>query len=176
MLFISLFSCVSQSFSGKKQLYAHLTDNSKYILLPPEEIEKPMDMAQFISAYFRSSKFYFNAWVKADNTEVEMTLFNELGANMGSLTYKDAFLHFSSPVLPTIQPEYIVADFQLCFYKTAAIRRALENCGLTLETDKTIRRIKQGNDVIIEIELFKDAVIFKNNLRGYSYTIEGWFS
>jgi hypothetical protein len=154
-----------------------LTNNSKYALLPPEEIEKPMDMAQFISASWQGSSFYFNAWVTADENGMEISLFNELGANMGSLTYKDSLLLFSSAVLPkSLKPEYIVADFQLCFYKAAAIRKALENCGLVLETGEAIRRIKQGNNVIIEIELRPDTVIYKNNLRGYGYTLEGGFS
>jgi len=177
LVLISLCSCTSKSFKNEKQYYVWLADNSKFVLLPPEKIEKSMDMAQFISASWQGNDFYFNAWVKADENGMEMSLFNELGANMGSLSYKDSFLNFSSPVLPkSLSPEYIVADFQLCFYKTDALYQALENCGLALEIDNTVRRIQKGNNTIIEIELKQDTVIFKNNLRGYSYTLGGDFS
>jgi len=177
LILISLCSCISQSVKNQKQHFVWLADNSKFYLLPPEKIEKPMDMAQFISASWQGSDFYFNVWVKADENGMEMTLFNELGANMGSLSYKDNILYFSSPVLPkSLSPEYIVADFQLCFYKPELLRDTLENCGLVLVIDKNIRRIKKENNVIIEIELKRDTVIYKNNLRGYSYTLGGDFS
>ncbi|MDR2597586.1 MAG: DUF3261 domain-containing protein [Treponema sp.] len=177
LILISLCSCFSQSDKNEKQHYVWLANNSKFVLLPPEKIEKSMDMAQFISASWQGSEFYLNAWVQADENGMEISLFNELGANMGSLSYKENALYFSSPVLPkSLQPEYIVADFQLCFYKTDALSEALEKCGLVLEIDKTIRRIQKGNDIIIEIELKQDTVILKNNLRGYSYALGGDFS
>jgi hypothetical protein len=136
-----------------------------------------MDMAQFISASWQGSEFYFNAWVKADENGMEISLFNELGANLGSLSYNENTLSFSSSVLPkSLQPEYIIADFQLCFYKTDTLSEALEKCGLVLKIDKTVRRIQKGNDTIIEIDLKQDTVILKNKLRGYSYTLGGDFS
>jgi hypothetical protein len=177
LILISLCSCFSQSNKNEKQHFVWLANNSKFVLLPPKKIEKPMDMAQFISASWQGSEFYFNAWVKADENGMEISLFNELGANLGSLSYKENSLSFSSPVLPkSLQPEYIVADFQLCFYKTDALSEALEKCGLVLEIDKAVRRIQKGNDIIIEIELKQDAVILKNKLRGYSYALGGDFS
>ena len=61
--------------------------------------------------------YFLNAWLKADKTEMEIILFNELGANMGELMYREGMVNFSSPVFPkSLRPEYIVADFQLCFY------------------------------------------------------------
>jgi len=176
LFLISLFSCIPQSTKNEKQHYVWLANNSKFVLLPPKKIEKPMDMAQFISASWQGGDFYFNAWVKADENGIEMTLFNELGANIGTLSYNEKLLNFSSPVFPkSLNPEYIVADFQFCFYKTDALRKALEECGLVLEIDNSVRRIQKGNDIIIEIELKKDTVIFKNNLRGYGYTLGGDF-
>ena len=139
-------------------------------------MENAMDMAQFISASFQSQDYYCNAWVKADKTGIEMTLFNELGAAMGELSYLDGLVHFSSPVFPkSIKPEYIVADFQLCFYNPMLLGKALENCGLALAIDGTVRRILKGESIIIEIEKEDNTVHFTNFLRGYRYTLEGNF-
>jgi len=105
-----------------------------------------------------------------------MSLVNELGAPMGELSYHNGLVSFSSPVFPSsLKPEYIVADFQFCFYNIFALRQALENCGLLLETTENSRRIIQGDNVIIEIEKNQNTVRLVNHLRGYAYTLEGDF-
>jgi hypothetical protein len=152
------------------------------MLLPPGGIEKPMDMAQYISVSYGGQDYYFNAWVQADETGMEMTLFNELGAAMGELSYREGFVEFSSPVFPgSLKPEYIVADFQLCFYDPLMLSKALKDCGLVLETapsdagDGTVRRILKRKNTIIRIEKEQDAVKIYNNIRGYTYTLKGDF-
>jgi hypothetical protein len=145
-------------------------------LLSPDGIEKPLDMAQFISASYGGRNYFFNAWVKADETAMDMTLFNEFGATMGDLSYRDGLIDFSSSIFPnSLRPEYIVADFQLCFYNPLLIRRALEDCGLSLEIQGNTRRVLKGKDMIIEIEKNNSNVRFINHLRGYTYTLEGDF-
>jgi len=172
-----LSSCASGANSRKDLLYAYLTDTSKYILLPTGGIEKPMDMAQYISASFQNQDFLMVSWVKADETAIEMTLLNEMGATMGELSYGNGIISFSSRVIPnSLKPEYIIADFQLCFYNTALLGRALKDCGLTLETGGTFRRILKGKNLIYEIEKSANVVKLTNNLRGYTYTLEGDFS
>jgi len=168
-------SCSSKAAVREDRL-VWLTDSSKYMLLPPESIENPLDMAQYISASYKGINYFFNAWVRADETGIEMTLLNELGANMGELYYRDGLVSFSSPVFPqSLKPEYIVADFQLCFYNAPALRKALENCGLSFENTGNIRRVFQGKTVVIEIEKNENAVRLVNHLRGYAYTLEGNF-
>jgi hypothetical protein len=135
-----------------------------------------MDMAQHISAFWQGRDYFFNAWVKADKTGIEMTLLNDLGVNMGELSYRDGLVSFSSPVFPkSLKPEYIVADFQFCFYSASALSRALENCGLFLENAGNSRRILQGKTVVLEIEKEMNSVRLVNHLRGYAYTLEGAF-
>ena len=170
-------SCASASASGKKQLFAYLTNNSKYILLPPEGIENPMDMVQQISASYGDNDYFFIAWVKANKTGIDITLLNEFGANMGELSYRDGEVFFSSLVFPgSVKPEYVVADFQLCFYNAQLLRDALKDCGLSIEDTDTGRRILQKGTVIIEIEKNSGFVRLVNHLRGYAYTLEGEFS
>jgi len=133
-------------------------------------------MAQRISASWQGRNYFLNAWIKADKAGMDMTLLNELGAQMGELSYHNGLVSFSSPVFPaSLKPEYIVADFQLCFYSAPALRQALENCGLSLESTENSRRILEGKTVIIEIEKSPNTVRLINHLRGYTYTLEGNF-
>jgi len=133
-------------------------------------------MAQFISASYMGQNHYFHAWVKANETGMDITMFSELGASMGDLSYRDGIVAFSSNVIPTsFKPEYIIADFQLCFYDPVLLRRALEDCGLSLEMQGNTRRIFNRRNLIIEIEKTPDKVRFVNHLRGYVYTLEGDF-
>ena len=171
-------SCASSGAkNGEDRLFAYLTDTSRYILLPPGGIERPIDMAQYISASFRGSDFLFASWVKADETAVEITLLNEMGTGMGELSYSGGSIAFSSAVFPaSVKPEYIIADFQLCFYSVPLLARALKDCGLTLEASETTRRILKGKNLVYEIEKKAGEVKLTNYLRGYSYTLEGDFS
>jgi hypothetical protein len=135
-----------------------------------------MDMAQFISASFMGQNYFFTAWVRANETGLDMTLFNDLGAAMGDLSYVDGIIDFSSRVFPrSVQPEYIVADFQLCFYDPVLLRRALQESGLSLEIQGDTRRVFDGRNLIIEIERTHNKVSLVNHLRGYAYTLEGDF-
>jgi len=168
--------CSCSSLAVDKRPYAYLADRSKYILLPSAAIEKPVDMAQHISALYNGQRSYFSAWVLADENRIDMSLFNELGASMGELSYKEGVVSLSSAVFPqSVKPEYIVADFQLCFYDPDLVRMALKDCGLVLDVDNNQRRIFEGKNLIIEIEKSSGEVKLVNHLRGYSYTLEGEF-
>jgi len=135
-----------------------------------------MDMAQQISASYKGMKFFFNAWVKADETGMDMVLLNELGARMGELSYRNGLVSFSSPMAPSaLKPEYILADFQFCFYNTSALRKALNNCGLSFEDTGNSRRIFKGKTIVIEVEKDRNTVRLVNHLQGYAYTLEGDF-
>lgn len=174
LLLLCFCSCKSGAKVREDRLHAYLTDSSRYFLLPPEGIGKSMDMAQFVSASYNGQDYFMNAWVKADETGMEMTLLNEFGVNMGELSYKNGVVKFSSPVFPkSTMGEYIVADFQLCFYDPLLLRGALKECGLAFETDGNTRRILKGKKIIIEIEKTEKAVKLINHLRGYTYTLEG---
>lgn len=177
IVLIILGSCATGVGKKEDQLLVYLTDSSRFVLLPAAGIEKALDMPQFLSASYGGEDYFLNVWVMADENGIDMTLFNGMGSNMGELSYRDGSVSFSSPVFPpSLLPEYIVADFQLCFYRADILRRALKNCGLILETTDTGRRILKGKNLITEIEKKPESVKLTNHLRGYSYTLEGNFS
>jgi len=176
--FICILSCASVAKEDRP--YTYLTDNSKFILLPPRGIDQAMDMAQYISAEYRGQNYFLNSWVKADENAIEMTWFNELGASIGDLSYRDGAVHFSSTVIPRsamqyVKPEYILADFQLCFFDPFLLGKSLEDGDLVLEIQDGNRRILRGNEVIINIIKTGNTVRLENHLRGYAYTLEGDF-
>jgi len=173
---LCFFSCASGASVRDNRPFAYLTDSSRFMLLPSEDIENSMDMAQQISAHFAGGDYFLNAYVQADEMGMGITLLNELGANMGELSYRNGAVSLTSAVFPkSLRPEYIIADFQLCFYSASRLRSALEDCGLLFEHTETGRRILQGETVIIEIEKKPGAVMLTNHLRGYAYTLEGDF-
>jgi hypothetical protein len=176
-----LVSCVTGGTGSPPPSAVYLTDRSKYVLLPPGDIERPLDMVQQISAIYSGRDYLLNAWVKADESEITMSVFNSFGAGMGELVYRQGLVAFSSGAFPSsLKAEYIVADFQLCFYGTKEVAGALKKGGLSLETEndgrgREIRRIADEKSTIIEIEKTAGAVRYVNKLRGYSYTLEGEF-
>ncbi|MCL1812426.1 MAG: DUF3261 domain-containing protein [Treponema sp.] len=139
-----------------------------------------MDMAQFLSAEFRGQNYFLNSWVKANENAIEMIFFNELGASIGELSYRNGTVSFSSTIFPSsviksFKPEYVIADFQLCFYDPVLLGISLKDCGLVLETKDHSRRILDGNKVIVEIKKTENTVELVNHLRKYAYTLEGDF-
>jgi len=150
-------------------------------LLPTEGIERDMDMVQLISAEFGDRNFFINAWVKANQNGIDMAFFNEMGASIGELSYRNGAARFSSTIVPmafirSFKPEYIIADFQLSFYDPVLLDNSLKDGGLVLETNDGNRRILSGNEVIIEIEKTDNTVKLVNHLRGYTLTLEGDFN
>ena len=179
---VCMLACASTAKKDKQKdmQYVDITDNSEFVLLPTEGIEHDMDMAQFLSYEFRGQNYFLNAWVKANKNEIEMAFFNEMGLSVGELFYRNGEVNFSSAVfsksvIQYIKPEYIIADFQLCFYDPFLLNEALKENGLVLETQGGNRRILNGNEAIIEIEKTENAVKLVNHLRGYAYTLEGDF-
>jgi len=189
-VFVCFCACVPGTKAGKDEPatpYVWLTNSSRYILLPTEDIEHPLDSHQMVSASFKDKDYFLNAWVKADATELNMTIINELGANMGELSYRNGAASFSSPVFSMpFKPEYIIADFQFCFYQARALFQSLKYCDLFFEEIKTNRfedtwtyrniLLWDHKTVIIRIEKKSRNVIeLVNHLREYAYTLEGNF-
>jgi len=179
---VCILSCATRTESAAgRDVYVNLTNSSRFVLLPTEGIEQAMDMLQFLSAEFMGQNYFLQAWVKADENAIEMIIFNELGASMGELSYRNGVVHFSSSVLPRsviqlFKPEYIIADFQLCFYDPLLLSNSLKESGLVFEvTDGGSRRVLSGNEVIIEIEKTENSVELVNHLRRYAYVMEGDF-
>jgi hypothetical protein len=181
LLFPFLFFSACAGKPSIKNNYGHvyLTNDASFILLPPEHIEKELDMFQRISGAYGKNQFDMNVWVKADKTEIVMELFNDMGNSMGTLVFSGTELNFTSPYIPSNKKaEYAVADFQFCFFKADVLRSALGKLSLKIENDSAgneTRFIYDGKKCIIEIKKNPGLVRYINYLRGYSYAIQGDF-
>jgi hypothetical protein len=125
---------------------------------------------------FGNQEFLVESWVRADEKGVEIAFFNSFGMNIGELSFTESALRFDSEVLPgTIKPEYILADFQLCFYQPRALASALGACGLTLETRQTgpieTRILRDKKQILAEIEKNPARLKYTNRFREYEYTL-----
>ena len=177
-IILTLVSCATQEKRSHAPVF--ITDRLQFILLPAMEIEKPMDGAQRITGSFGDQNFLMEAWVRADETGIDMAFFNSLGAGMGNFSFTDKAVSLASPVFPrNFKAEYLAADFQFCFYNPHALKHALESLGLVFQVENgaytEIRKIIAGKDTIIEIQKTVNQVRYVNILRGYSYTLDGVF-
>jgi len=175
---VFILSCAS--VARRDMLYVNLTDSARFVLLPPCGIEHNMDMAQFMSFEFSGQYHFINAWVIANENGIDMALFNELGASIGELSYRNGEVLFSSAIFPvsvirSFRPEYVIADFQLSFFDPILLGNSLKDSGLVLEAKDGSRRILSGGELLIEIRKTSNTVNLVNHLRGYSYTVEGDF-
>jgi hypothetical protein len=183
LLFLCLLSCATKTNTLPVFSPVYI-GGARYDLLPPEGIETPLDMAQRVSGYWGNREFIFDSWVQAGKTRMTMTFMNSFGADMGNLIFSGEGVSLTSAVFPpSLKPEYIVADFQFCFYRAEILARALKGIGLDLEISRqntqngeTETRLISGEGRrVIEIEKTRETVRYTNYPRGYSYTLRGAF-
>jgi hypothetical protein len=178
-------SCVSSKGLDASLAPVYTGVRGIYRLLPPKNIESAMDMVQRISGTYGKQEVIMEAWVKADETQILITLLSSFGNTLGELIFRGQDILFSSDFFPTsVKPEYIAADFQFCFYRADVLEKALAEAGLTFTVDRQIdtdeeyletRTIIEDGEEIIRIEKKAAMVRYTNRLRGYTYTLEGDF-
>jgi phage protein U len=184
-IILNLVSCAGLPGGGGNVHFApvYVTGRAAFTLLSAAEMEKPLEGAQQLAGRFGGQEFIMDAFVQADEQGIEMALYNGFGSSMGSFSYSDAGISFQSPVFPpSFKAEYLAADFQFCFYRAEALKKALKKSGLVFEEEtgqggdfSVLRRIKDKGKTIIEIERTPGQVRYVNFLRGYSYILTGEF-
>jgi hypothetical protein len=135
-----------------------------------------LDSIQFFSGSFGESTFSALVYLQADREGLSMTILNELGLDMGSLSYSGNRLSFSSPYFSKdIKAEYILLDFQNCYYDRQELERHYAASGLTFswtsDGDRETRLIQDGGMPIEEIIKEGDSITIRNLLRSYRYEL-----
>jgi hypothetical protein len=183
---LAVFSLAACKTEARVSQYApvSVTNRARYFLLPPSAVEKPIDMPQQIIGRYGEQEFIMDCWVQANERGITIALFNSFGTEAGYLAFTDGAVSFFSPVFPSsLKAEYIVADFQFCFYRVDLLSQSLKDSGLRLvveihdgiEENREVRTIFAGKKPIVEIVKTESAVSLKNFLRDYSYTLRGIF-
>jgi hypothetical protein len=172
-----LFSCGVKTTNEPRAII--LGERGSFTLLDPKYLEAPLDAAQNISGSYGKNQFSVTAWVKADSSGISMIFMGSMGVSLGEFEFDGVSISLVSPYLPkNTRAEYLAADFQLCYYQVEALQKALDGLTLRIEIKPEaqgteIRRIYEGENLIIEIEKMVNSITYTNILRNYSYTITG---
>lgn len=108
-----------------------------------------------------------------------MDLMNEMGTSIGEISYVNGKAVCTSSFFPQhLKPEYILADFQFCYYDEKTLEKSLKEQNLDFSavynTEGTVqtRKILDGKNCIEQITITKNSVHLTNFLRGYEYILE----
>jgi len=156
----------------------YVTNTKPVQLLPPQSMNGAESSLQLLNGDFGTQGFSLLVYFEADENGIFMTLLNDFGTDMGSLSYDGKSVSFQSAVFPkNMKAEYIVADIQNAYYKVEDLKANYKAAGLVFEVveedGKIIRRIKNGKKVVEEITISGNSIRIQNVLRGYEYKLTG---
>jgi hypothetical protein len=163
--------------AGSMKYPVYVTNTTVIDLLPPQDIDGSLDMLNMLTGKFGDTSFYIQAYLQADENGLFMSLMNDFGTDMGSLSYTGDRLAFDSSVFPSsLKPQYITADIQFTYYNADAVRSVLNQAGLDFVITKKddgveVRDVMHGNKCIEEITKSPGVVKIVNYLRGYEYNL-----
>jgi len=163
--------------AGSMKYPVYVTNTNVIDLLPPQDIDGSLDMLNMLTGKFGDTSFYIQAYIQADENGLFVSLMNDFGTDMGSLSYTGDRLAFDSSVFPqSLKPQYITADIQFAYYNADSVRSVLNQAGLDFVVDEKdgsteSRKVMHGNKCIEEITKSPGAVKIVNYLRGYEYNL-----
>lgn len=181
---LALVGCSSSNVKpGTAPVY--YSDNRSVALLPTAAMTEPIDMPQHIAGSFTkpdgsTDSFEADSWVRANDSILSITMFTGFGTTLGEITYERDSVKAESSVLDVtkMKAEYLVADFQVCFYPFAALKENFEKAGFTFVESRDasadgdyVRTLKEGDRVILVATKKASEVSLVNELRKYSYRI-----
>ena len=187
---LALVGCSSSNVKpGTAPVY--YSDNRSVELLPTAVMTEPIDMPQHIAGNFTkpdgsTDSFEADSWVRANDSILSITMFTGFGTTLGEITYERDSVKAESSVLDVtkMKAEYLVADFQVCFYPFAALKENFEKVGFTFVESRDasadgevsaagdyVRTLKEGDRVILVATKKAREVSLVNELRKYSYRI-----
>ena len=154
----------------------YVTNTKKVYLLPPEAMEGRQDNVQLLNGSFGEQTFGLIVYLQADSNGIFMSLLNDFGTDMGSLSYDGRQVDFQSSVFPAnLKAEYILLDIQNAYYKKQNLEKLYNDVGLNFEevvrNNKSVRRIMNKDKVIEEITITENFIKITNVLRGYEYNL-----
>jgi hypothetical protein len=161
---------------GRHVSRVYLTDTRTVGLLPPSALDRSFESYQQIEGSYRGETYYLDAYVQADKQHFDMVAFNSFGTKVFEMEYAGGSVRYSTTFSPGgMKPEYILADFQLCFFPSDAVGRNLRAAGLSFEErregEAVVRTVSADGQLIIEIRRTAGEVRYRNLLRGYQYIV-----
>ena len=181
----------------------YYSDNRSVALLPTSAMTEKLDMPQHLRGEFTQQdgslkSFEGDSWVRANDTILSIMLFSGFGTTIAEITYGKDSVHFESSVMDVekMKAEYVLADFQVCFYPYKALKDNFEAAGFVFEESRGgsnggidggtidgtgasekgptldyVRTLKDGNTLVLTAERKGKEITLVNSLRHYSYHI-----
>ena len=185
LCFIPLFlliSCASTNKSAQNSKSQHLnkvyiTNSTPVSLLPPSSITQTVDSYQYFEGKFGARSFASMLYLFADSEKIQILMLNEMGIQIGSITYDGVFATMESTLFPkNLKCEYILLDLQNAYASEKSLKNHYESYKLLFESEtlpngESVRRIKKGSELIEEVHLGKTQIEIKNYLRKYTYIL-----
>ena len=161
----------------------YYSDARSVALLPTSAMTEKLDMPQHLRGEFTQQdgslkSFEGDSWVRANDSVLSIMLFSGFGTTIAEITYGKDSLHFESSVMDVekMKAEYVLADFQVCFYPYKALKDNFEAAGFVFEETRGIaldfvRTLKDGNTLVLTAQRKGKEITLVNSLRHYSYHI-----
>ena len=142
-----------------------------------------IDMPQRIEGNFvkpdgSNDSFEADSWVRANDSVLSITLFTGFGTTLGEITYASDSVKAESSVMDVakLKTEYLVADFQICFYPFDALRKNFEQAGFAFSETRSgdadfVRTLSDNGKTILTTRKSGREIHLENVLRRYSYHI-----
>lgn len=192
------FSCTSlnrqnspkQETSGEAdvlgpQYLVYVTNRHKVPLLLPCDMNGSVETYQVMEGSYGNQHFSMLLYFFSDQNEMQLSLLNDFGTDMGSLFYDGREVRFESAMFPkNLKAEYIVCDIQNAYYDSAALEANYKNAGLGFESERIldesgepveVRKIFEEKELIEEIKVKNgrevQSITIRNYLRGYEYKL-----
>ena len=167
------------------QYFVYVTNRHKVPLLLPCDMNGTVETYQVMEGSYGSQHFSMLLYFFADQNEMQLSLLNDFGTDMGSLSYDGREVRFESAMFPkNLKAEYIVCDIQNAYYDSAALEANYKNAGLSFEKlitmnetggTEEVRRIFDEKKLVEEITVKNEregqTITIKNYLRGYEYKL-----
>lgn len=168
-------SCVSvKKINGLDKVY--VTNTKQINVLPPADIEEPIDEVMLLTADMGNQVFTTPIYVAADESGIYITILTDFGIAIGTIEYDGFSAYMDCPMFPDkLKAVYLINEFQNAYYKKEALQQNLTASKLIFEEsekdDTIVRTIKSGNKIIEDIVITSGSVEISNHLRGYKITL-----
>lgn len=174
-LLFTLVSCTSNKVVHTTEP-VYVTNTKSVYILSPENMEGEIDSLQLLNGNFGETTFTLFVYFQSDKNGMYMSLLNDFGTDMGSLSYDGTNVVFDSAVFPAnLKAEYIICDIQNAYYNLEGLSENYRLSGLsfeeTEENGNKIRLVKNGKKIIERITFSDNSIKIQNILRGYEYNL-----
>jgi hypothetical protein len=173
-----LAACASAPLRPAGPAPVWITNQKAVAILPPAALPAPLELQQQIEGDFQGQTYVMQTVVDAAPDHFSLYALNAFGTQVFELQYEASGVRYSTGLpIPNFKAEYLLADWQLCFFPAEAVAGMLKSAGLDFEESRAdggawTRSVRDGGATIIEIAGDTAGTVrYRNLLRGYAYTI-----